>query len=441
MSRDGIKRISIIILVMYILVVLFYPLIKPVKKNDSGKKEKEIEIFTNLIAFVDSKYKDDSFIERFEKFRNVYGYEDVYERSVKTIEYMKKSEGLHFVDAYVDEISTILSIRNAQRVYMRYTDDQEHNFYIRFTYDEADMSGMGNNYSNSIFSSELEEVEYYNDEMLKAIFDRENIIVYSDYDDEIIGININSRAHRKYDNLKAEYQNYSKKINKIKKKKKKVNNCFYEKIPRTFYDPVEFEEGDRINLLITDEVLEAVKNNSDYLNYAEKRTNEIEKYLTKLSNQTEKREKRDSTKIKRIFLEIFNENNNKLAPNEMEYKVHNVYHMVNDRGEEKENKEENIYIIGYVTGNEGGMFIRLFFQMIIFGAMWGLLSKFVPRLFGCKNTSFCEGAIYGAMPFFVAIVQNSVSHSYLEYGFWLGCIPMIKGMILAVIENNDVLSH
>lgn len=416
MSEKGIKKISILILFAYIFVMVIYTLAYAKGKNDNLEEQiKDVEIFENVVAYVDSIFKDDSFAERYDRYKET----KFYVRSVKTLDYMKKCEGLRFADAYVEELSkTKLTHRNSDYVYMRYVDNNDYNFYIRFRYDE---------------------------ESEDSIFDNFGIRIYSNCDDEIIGISNDSEEHEDYVEIKANNKNYLKKIKKIKSKNNEsINNCLYEKLSKTRYNPRVLEVGDRANILITNEAMEEIKKHSDYLDYEVNRRHEINKYLIKLSHKTAKNEKKLSTKIKRKVFSLFNENHDELAPDEVGYVGNTIVNHYTNENDEVEGELENINIILESSKEkDGSVFLVDFFQMVILGGAWGLLSKVVPRLFGYKNSSFGEGMIYGAMPFLIAIFQIGVSHAYLEYAFLLGIVPMIKGILLGIAgkkvnENTNI---
>lgn len=416
MSEKGIKKISILILVAYIFVMIIYTIANAKDENDNiEKKIRDVEIFENVVAYVDSIINDGSAIEQFES-NNFEDFGTDCVRSIKTLNYMKKCEGLCFAEAYVEELSkTELTYRKAKRIYMRYVDNDNYNYYVRFS---------------------------YNEDRLGSIFEHIGDKVFSDCDDEIIGISKNSEEHKDYLEIKGDYDSYWIKIENIKEKSnEKINNCLYEKISKTRYTPEELEVGNRANLLITSEAMKGIKKHSDYLDYEVNRKNEIYDCLRKLSNKTAKKEKKYGTKIKRAIVRLFNEDHDELAPNELEYNGYSIATNFIDENGEFGDGFENIHII--LENPKRNTYMLDFFQMVILGVVWGLLSKVVPRLFGYKNSSFGEGMIYGAMPFLIAIFQIGVSHAYLEYAFLLGIVPMIKGILLGsagkkVNENTNI---
>ena len=98
---------------------------------------------------------------------------------------------------------------------------------------------------------------------------------------------------------------------------------------------------------------------------------------------------------------MFNEDHDELAPNELEYNGYSIATNFIDENGEFGDGFENIHII--LENPKRNTYMLDFFQMVILGVVWGLLSKVVPRLFGYKNSSFGD--------FVKKIISNKDSNS------------------------------
>lgn len=429
-----IKRLSLLIVVISVLVVIIQPI-----ANDMGEKtevlenKKTVEIFRNLVAYVDSKIMDDSYdIYPYFKYLENHGY---YERTYTTFDYMKKSQGVKFMDAYVDSISKGLSTRAAQRIYMRYMDDKNHNYFICFTYSEVFLDDI-DWVTERLKTRNIVLSEEYDDVILREIFDPrwyESLVVYSDYDDEFLGIEEEYEGAKNYDEFKENHfdKSYFWEINRMKNENDKISNCYYELTDRN-------EE----NLIITRESLDDVYIDNDYIKCAKDRYEKIREYEERVLKKSARNEKKIGTKIKRLVFKLYNEDHSKYAPNEEVYYAGFIDDSSSqeDDGVEQE-KDRNIVVLLNPEREADIMFLFDLIQMIIVGVACGLLSKNVPKIFGYEKTSFGEGMLYGGILFFVAILQYDRPHLYLEYSFLLGIVPMIKGILLGVIGKKKKLSH
>ena len=80
----------------------------------------------------------------------------------------------------------------------------------------------------------------------------------------------------------------------------------------------------------------------------------------------------------------------------------------------------------------------LYLQMALFGVIWGLLGKFIPKVLGYKKISFLEGMLFGGIPFFVATFTEYDIHTWLSWAFLIGSLPMIEGILVALkIKSED----
>ena len=181
--------------------------------------------------------------------------------------------------------------------------------------------------------------------------------------------------------------------------------------------------------------IEKVKSANDYMNLAETRTGEIRDYLKSATNKTLKNERKISVRIKRAVLSaINNKSYGNYASNEGVFEGSGAdYHMDIDKikiikyENQLEKSKNYVYPVGAKKPNS--MMSVLVVQAIIFGLFWGLCTKFIPKIRGNEYSSFFEGFLYGAIPFLVAVFLPNEIHSWLAFGFWLGILPLIEGVV------------
>ena len=375
--------IRLILIIFVICVVAKYVIINGVLGSRLDKKEedKTMDIFKKVIALIDSRITDkDCTID--EIYGIGYGRSDEGDGGMTKENFEKmKNSSLKLVDAKVEFISNIFTMRGTD-IWLRYADENNKNFYVYANYSEEAMT-----------KRVMNDAE---DNIWNAIDN--GLFIYSDY------------YEMKEDDNDLAYPRF----------------LDYESKQDS---DTEFIELDDIN---------SIKSANDYLDLAKTRTSEIRDYLKSATKKTSKSERRISSRIKRAVLSaINNKSYGDYAPNEGVFEDSGEeYHVDIDKikiikfEDQIEKRKNYTYPIGAKA--QESVRILLIVQLVIFGIFWGLCTKLIPKLFGNEYSSFFKGFLYGAIPFLLAIFLTNEIHSWLAYGFWLGILPVIEGIILGM---------
>lgn len=372
-----------ILIVFLLFVVVRYAIVNGVSspRIEQKKKDESMDIFKKVVALVDSRITDkECTID--EIYGIGYGRNDDGdgEMTKKNFERMKKS-ALKLVDAKVEHLFNFYTMRGVD-IWIRYVDENNKNFYVYVNYSEDAMTKRVMDDTEDNFWNAVEN----------------GLFIYSDYYE---------MTDRSYDLAYPRFLDYESK-----------------------QDPdTEFIELDDIN---------SIKSANDYLDLAKTRTSEIRDYLKSATKKTSKNERRISSRIKRAVLSaINNKSYGDYATNEGVFEDSGEeYHVDIDKikiikfEDQIEKRKNYTYPIGAKA--QESVRILLIVQLVIFGIFWGLCTKLIPKLFGNEYSSFFKGFLYGAIPFLLAIFLTNEIHSWLAYGFWLGILPVIEGIILGM---------
>ncbi|MCR5629936.1 hypothetical protein [Eubacterium sp.] len=377
-----------ILIVFLLFVVVRYAIVNGVSSPRIEQKEKDesMDIFKKVVALVDSRITDkDCTID--EIYGIGYGRNDDGdgEMTKKNFERMKKS-ALKLVDAKVEYLFNFYTMRGAD-IWIRYVDENNKNFYVYVNYSEDAMTKRVMDDTEDNFWNAVEN----------------GLFIYSDYY-EI--------TDRSYDLAYPRFLDYESKQD----------------------SDTEFIELDDIN---------SIKSANDYLDFAKTRTSEIRDYLKNATEKTAKNERRISSRIKRAVLSKINHKSYRdYASNERcfvesgkDYYVDIDKIKIIDFEDQIVKRRDYTYAIGEKAMKN----VRnlLIVQLVIFGVFWGLCTKLIPKLFGNEYSSFFKGFLYGAISFFVAIFLPYEIHSWLAYGFWLGILPVIEGVVLGMNSKKE----
>ena len=390
------KRLNLIIRLILIIflvgVIGNYVITEGVfnPRLEQREEDKDLEIFKKVVALIDSRINDkDCTID--EIYGIGYGRKDENDGGMtkENFERLKKTK-VKLVDANVENASRNYSMRDAD-IWLRYEDEANKNFYVYVKYSEDAMT-----------KRVMDDKE---DSIWNAIDG--GVVIYSDY--------LEIPEDGECESLDWGF-------------------------PRTI-DYVTSSDSDT-KYIELDEI-EKIKSDDDYLNFAETRTGEIRDYLKSATNKTTKNEKRISLRIKRAVLSaINNKSYGDYASNEGVFEGSGQdYHVDIDKikiikFEDQIVKRKN-YVYPVDAKTQENVRIVLIVQLVIFGLFWGLCTKFIPKLCGNEYSTFFKGALYGALPFLVAVFMMGEIHAWLAWGFWLGFLPVIEGVIIGIQNKKN----